>query len=252
MSKWLWIVGALGLVVAAVAVGALRLHVTVKAKNLQGFISPGKLSAAHAFLNENCSACHAPTVAVATAKCVACHANDKALLERQPTAFHADVSQCGGCHIEHQGETIRPVLMDHRLLARLGEYDARARPDSKATPRLSVEQSLRWLRGQSLDAALDCATCHKTKDRHVGLFGVECGQCHRTEQWTIEGYWHPSARSVDCAQCHQAPPSHYMEHFKMVSQRVVNEPDARVNQCYLCHQTTAWNDLKKVGWYKHH
>lgn len=43
-----------------------------------------------------------------------------------------------------------------------------------------------------------------------------------------------------------------MEHFRMVSARVANQPNAQVNQCYECHQTTAWNDIKGVGWYKHH
>jgi hypothetical protein len=71
-------------------------------------------------------------------------------------------------------------------------------------------------------------------------------------QWAIPEFRHPSPRSTDCAQCHQAPPSHYMEHFHMVSMKVAGKPHARVDQCYQCHQTTAWNDVKGVGWYKHH
>jgi hypothetical protein len=43
-----------------------------------------------------------------------------------------------------------------------------------------------------------------------------------------------------------------MEHFHMVSQRVAGKEHARVEQCYLCHQTTSWNDIRGVGWYKHH
>jgi hypothetical protein len=38
----------------------------------------------------------------------------------------------------------------------------------------------------------------------------------------------------------------------MVSMKVAGKPHARVDQCYQCHQTTAWNDIKGVGWYKHH
>jgi hypothetical protein len=84
------------------------------------------------------------------------------------------------------------------------------------------------------------------------LFGKDCAQCHRTDKWTISEFRHPSAQSTDCVQCHQAPPSHYMGHFKMVSQRVACQPHADVRQCFLCHQTTSWNDIKGVGWYKHH
>jgi len=84
------------------------------------------------------------------------------------------------------------------------------------------------------------------------LFGRECGACHATATWKIAGYQHPSPRSEACAQCHQPPPSHYMGHFHMVSMMVAGQHHARVDQCYLCHQTDAWNDIKGVGWYKHH
>lgn len=72
---------------------------------------------------------------------------------------------------------------------------------------------------------------------------------------------HPSPRSFDCAQCHQAPPSYYMKHFAMISKKVAgqdNDPSSQccvpvqVNQCCRCHQTMSWNDIKRVGWYKHH
>jgi hypothetical protein len=43
-----------------------------------------------------------------------------------------------------------------------------------------------------------------------------------------------------------------MEHFKMVSMRVAGQEHAQVNQCYLCHRTNSFNDIKDVGWYKHH
>jgi hypothetical protein len=39
---------------------------------------------------------------------------------------------------------------------------------------------------------------------------------------------------------------------QMVSMMVASQPHARVDQCFLCHQTDAWNDIKGVGWYKHH
>jgi hypothetical protein len=109
--------------------------------------------------------------------------------------------------------------------------------------------------------ALNCVGCHATKDRHLGLLGKDCAQCHATNQWTIAEFRHPSPSSYDCAQCHQAPPSHYMMHFDMISKKIAGQEDAQVdgccgptqvNQCYRCHQTTSWNDIKGVGFYKHH
>jgi hypothetical protein len=104
-------------------------------------------------------------------------------------------------------------------------------------------------------------TCHQTKDRHLGLFGTDCASCHATSKWTVAEFRHPSATSQSCAQCHQAPPSHYMMHFEMVSKKIARQEDSQVagccgpvqvNECYRCHQTTSWNDIKGVGWYKHH
>jgi hypothetical protein len=102
------------------------------------------------------------------------------------------------------------------------------------------------------EAVLNCASCHSNKNRHWGLFGADCAQCHGTTKWTVPEFWHPSPRSTECAQCHQARPSHYMMHFEMISAKVAREQSAKVNECYKCHQTTSWNDIKGVGLYKHH
>lgn len=85
-----------------------------------------------------------------------------------------------------------------------------------------------------------------------GMFGSDCAACHATTQWRIAQFRHPSPRSMDCAQCHRPPRSHSMMHFEMVSVPVARQPSARVNQCYLCHQTTSWSDIKARGFVKHH
>lgn len=194
-------------------------------------VSPGELSNAHLFLKNDCTSCHTPVDGVTDAKCIACHAGDEALLQRQPTAFHGNITDCRSCHLEHGGRDAKLRAMDHQKLASI----------------LSVE------RGEPLsEAQLDCASCHGTKDRHFGMLGRECSACHSTGQWTIAEFQHPSGRSMDCAQCHKAPPSHYMEHFEIVSKRVAKQPDAQVGQCYVCHETTSWNDIKGLGLYKHH
>jgi hypothetical protein len=150
----------------------------------------------------------------------------------------------------------RTTTMDHAALARIGLRQLKV---SGAGGKGRHQQLTVWINRQpaggevaAAEAALDCALCHGTKDRHFGLFGKDCAACHDTDRWTVPGFRHPSPRSLDCAQCHQAPPSHYMGHFHMVSARVARKPHARVNQCYLCHQTTSWNDIKGVGWVKHH
>ena len=256
-----------GLVFAAIVrVVLLRNTSLGQAVTWQHQASPGRLSASHAFLENNCAACHTSVMGVEAANCTACHANNESLLQRQPTAFHADVGSCRECHPEHQGGKRPPTTMDHAALAKIGLRQLGDKDIENTESGLLRKQLVAWIDRQEsggktatphahitpLEATLNCATCHANKDRHFKLFGQDCAQCHATTQWTIPEFRHPSPRSTDCAQCHQAPPSHYMEHFHMVSRKVAGKPHAQVNQCYLCHQTTAWNDIKGVGFYKHH
>lgn len=264
----------------------------------QQAVVPGKLSESHAFLSNNCAACHTPVKGVEPALCIACHADNTALLQRQPTAFHANIQVCSGCHVEHQGTARMPTTMDHALLAKVGRMELSgaklhsknvdaglshedmataaklferipipaipppvpkpAGAESFSEPNLTVqlpsprEMPLNHPRLGAGESALNCASCHITKDRHQGLFGASCAQCHATTQWTITEFRHPSLRSTECAQCHKPPPSHSMMHFPMMSAPMARQPNAKVNQCYLCHQSTSWNDIKGLGWIKHH
>ena len=221
----------------------------------QHMVSPGELSNAHAFLENNCAACHTATKSVAAQSCIACHANNLALLQRQPTAFHADVQNCTACHLEHNGRSTRPTEMDHAALVKLGLKTIRHDNSAAAEQLQQIKNSSTELPNPHIsrdEALLNCATCHDTKDKHVGFFGKDCAQCHSTAKWTIAEFRHPPASSQDCAQCHQAPPSHYMHHFHMISMHVAGKEHADVRQCFLCHQTTSWNDIKGVGYYKHH
>lgn len=223
--------------------------------------SPGPLSAAHASLERDCATCHTPVKSAEAIKCVGCHANNAALLQRQPTAFHGSIGACTRCHVEHQGLSPRPVQMDHVALAAVGLEVLRAAPENPSHRRLfawmrqhdgAAETVPTHPRVTTTEATLNCLTCHSTKDRHQGYFGGDCASCHRTSSWTIAEFQHPSPRSVECVQCHQPPPSHSMMHFTMVSRSVAKQPEARVDQCFQCHQTTSWNDIRRLGWYKHH
>ena len=230
-----------------------------QAETWQPLASPGSLSAAHAHLEHNCAACHTPVKGVQAVNCIVCHANDESILQRQPTSFHANIGSCKECHLEHQGRDHRPTVMDHAALARIGLRQLN-NGDTDSERKALKDQLVAWTadgkppptRISSDETILNCVTCHSNDDRHFKRFGQDCAQCHATDRWTIPEFQHPSPSSIDCAQCHQAPPSHYMEHFRMVSMRVAGKPHANVSQCFLCHQTTSWNDIQSVGWYKHH
>lgn len=232
----------------------------------QRMANPGQLSEAHAFLDHDCKACHTPVKGPEAVNCVICHANNESILQRQPTAFHADVKSCKECHSEHQGRDSRITLMDHEAVATIGMRQLKeiaVRDDEVRALTEYLKQKGEQTRPSrasalgnphlsSIENNLNCASCHQNDDRHFDLFGSDCSVCHKSSSWTLPEFRHPSSQSMDCAQCHQAPPSHYMKHFNMISAKVAGKPHAKVNQCFVCHQTTSWVDIKKVGVYKHH
>ncbi len=256
-SFLMWLVLIVALVTAA-SLGIARSRRA--AAVLQQLVRPGPLSPRHEYLADRCTSCHEPTVGVTVAKCTACHANSERLLGRQPTAFHASIQECATCHIEHQRTSIRALRMDHVELAKVGARTlgraSRADTDSAATL-ASLENWLRIRDPDQLDAssareALNCAGCHDRRDPHLKRFGSDCAQCHALESWIVPGYLHPSVTSTQCVQCHAPPPSHAMEHFAMISQQIAGKEHARVDACFECHNTTSWNDIFGVGYYKHH
>lgn len=198
----------------------------------QGLVNPGPVSGAHSFLAGQCEACHTPHQGVEAKQCLTCHAATR-FTDKASTRFHAEATTCAGCHTEHLGGRA-PARMDHAVL-----LDARVWNPARTPPKAAGI------------AGLDCAACHGVKDPHQGLMGAGCAECHGTETWRIAGSRHPPDSSTQCAECHRPPPSHTMMHFEMVSQRVAGET-ARVEQCFACHATDDWNNIRKVGRYDHH
>jgi len=226
----------------------------------QKLANPGRLSSVHANLEQDCAACHTAVQGAVAVNCILCHASNEDLLMRQPTAFHSSIASCKECHPEHRGLGERPTLMDHEALSKIGLEALGEEADEERSVLRAYLRS--WIEADAplhptqrvsrLEAALACDECHGNEDQHFGLMGADCGQCHSTSMWTLPEFRHPSPKSRDCAQCHQAPPSHYMGHFKMVSAKVARKPHAKVEQCFECHRTTAWTDIPGVGHYKHH
>jgi len=240
---------------AAVSVGLYR-NGSQAVSGWTDVVAPGALSEKHAFLSDRCESCHTPIKGVDAASCIACHAPAAKELGKQSTAFHATAGrQCRGCHLEHNG-AVRPTRMDHAelLLAapfpRDRELSARAVADQMTA---DIREFLGLPRSdQHEKAELDCANCHSNREPHRDLFGRECANCHGLTSWKIAGFLHPSPTSKDCAQCHQAPPSHYMGHFIMMDRMITGQEHASVDQCFLCHRADSFNDIKDVGWMKHH
>ncbi len=250
--------GALGLAAVVLVPVAIYRSGTPALPIWRSIATPGPLSASHAFLATQCESCHTPNRGIKAESCITCHAPDAATLAKQSTAFHATIQDCQGCHLEHQGVNARPVRIDHSVLTGVAVRPAHAGtiPGQPATAgATAVRHLLASVTGSrpAMDAeALDCASCHSFRDVHFGLFGEQCADCHVTKTWKIAGFLHPSPKSQECNQCHQPPPSHFMMHFGMMDQGITGQRNARVEQCFMCHQTDSFNDIKGVGWFKMH
>jgi len=219
-------------------------------------VAPGPLSSKHAFLSDRCEACHTPVKGVDAVSCVSCHAPSAKDLAKQSTAFHAAAGlQCRGCHLEHAGD-VRPIRMEHASLLRATSLTGDRELSARAVADQMIADLKEFLGARTSDrqekAELDCASCHSNREPHRELFGRDCGSCHELRSWKIAGFLHPSPTSKDCAQCHQAPPSHYMGHFVMMDRMITGQEHASVRQCFLCHRTDSFNDIRGVGWMKHH
>lgn len=252
----LWLAPLIAIAIAA----SLTAHFEPNASALKWFVAPGPLSPRHAYIGDRCASCHEPAVGVTVAKCTACHADAERLLGRQPTAFHASIDECTACHLEHLPTNVRPPTMDHVALAQIGARTLARGSRSDADSESTLASLETWLSirsphefdPSSAREALNCAGCHDRRDPHFKRFGSDCAQCHAFASWSVPGYQHPSSRSKACVQCHQAPPSHFMGHFSMVSRKFAGKEHASVDQCFECHNTTSWNDIVDVGFYKHH
>jgi hypothetical protein len=81
-----------------------------------GLWSPGPLHAAHAFIGNDCNACHtSPFAPIENVQCTSCHTKVEHHVRATTTDIGLfDQKRCGDCHIEH-AETPTVVSRDQRL-----------------------------------------------------------------------------------------------------------------------------------------
>ena len=178
---------SVALAIAGIAAAILAIkHYPAVQIVVQRAVSPGELSAKHAYLADRCASCHDPNHGVAVAKCTACHANSERLLGRQPTMFHASIGECSTCHLEHQRIGPRPLKMDHVELARVGARTLEQVSNTDADSAATLTFLKTWLgvkrpsqfEESSAREVLNCAACHDRKDPHFKRFGTDCAQPH--------------------------------------------------------------------------
>jgi hypothetical protein len=223
------------------------------AAGLETLIMPGKVTRAHAKLEEECSQCHDRADRNRqTTLCMNCH-KDVAADVRAHTGFHGrlqaiDTAQCKACHSEHVGrdadivKLIRPSFDHAKTDFALAGAHASAGCDACHKPGRKFRE-----------APSACSDCHKADDAHGGKFGSSCGNCHETASWAHGRFDHDKTkfilrdahRDVACAACHGG--NRYAGTPSACAS--CHAPDdvhrgARGQDCASCHSTVAWKTSK--------
>ncbi|MGB5704061.1 MAG: hypothetical protein WBM48_14660, partial [Polyangiales bacterium] len=227
------------------------------------FLSPGKLSAAHAEIDGdmNCSECHSTGKRIDMDACLGCHDDLHARI-RRGEGLHSRPEyrekSCGRCHVEHLGRDAKlvrwpggsrdrfehrmagwPLNGAHRLVKCQDCHDAPNRRGNATY--LGLRQS--------------CTSCHA--DPHEDRFqGEECTSCHNETDWTevsnIRGN-HPGLSlagghaKTKCEDCHDRgnvkPPS---TGGTCVSCHEQVHEAAFGDRCESCHASIRWLKLPRA------
>ena len=209
-------------------------------------VSPGPVVAAHAELNTDCFACHAPLRGASTERCIACHAlpdiglrSSKGVpLVRKAkglkTSFHQELIEknCMACHSDHQAP---------RLTQRS------RKPFSHELLRPAVREQ--------------CDSCHMAPvDKlHSKLTG-NCKQCHSQKAWKPATFDHEKSFVLDkdhnatCVTCHTGNDySRYTcygchEHTPAkVRSEHQEEGISDFENCVECHRSADKDSMEKKG-----
>lgn len=187
---------------------------------LQGQLSPGPLSAAHAHLEglSNCTKCHEPGQKVTNRKCLECHKEINARIIAAK-GYHASAAvknkECYTCHSDHHGRNFQlirfnPEQFNHEITGFLLKGAHRnvscreCHRKEKNTDPLLQKRPNTYL---GLDNR--CISCHT--DPHLETLGTKCEGCHNPERFKpATGFSHENASfqlkgkhiTVPCQSCH--------------------------------------------------
>jgi len=225
----------------------------VRAADLEKLLMPGELSAPHAKLEANCSACHDRADRKRqTALCLACH-KDVAADVAAKIGYHGRLpnissGECKACHSEHLGRKtgivkLLPAAFDHR------DTDFHLDGAHAAVACDSCHAKGKLFRA----ATTSCGACHKAVDVHRGALGANCGSCHATTSWRGSRFDHDKTkfplraahRDVPCTACHIA--ARYKDTPRSCS--ACHTPDdvhrgSRGEKCGDCHTESRWKDSR--------
>lgn len=153
-----------------------------------------------------CLDCHVPFIGTPGSRCSSpsCHGalatgTPPRSGPAMPIRFHSVLAnlECSRCHVEHGADSMQ----------RTAEFSHRIIPDTHRS---------------------QCSRCHSAAQRssHSQTDAIECGLCHKIDQWPTQNIDHRRVWAQACDVCHATP-----------------NTDAHASvagTCSSCHETTSW------------
>ena len=210
--------GALSLLMWVPIVASVLAVIALSFAAPRPMLSPGPLISAHAQIEADCLACHAPWRGAAWQRCARCHQLPDIGLRttrgtpvtrpRLKAAFHSQLidPDCKACHTDHVRYNTSEALP--------------LEVSRKAFSHALLRPAVRTV----------CESCHAapTDATHRDLT-VGCGRCHRTDDWKPADFDHAALEPIEqqhCEGCHGPPPDNL--HLVLKS------------QCHQCHSQQHW------------
>jgi hypothetical protein len=223
------------------------------AQNPETLLMPGKLTAAHAKYEQDCSNCHDRSNRGRQPQlCLACH-KDVAADVGAKRGFHGRLAgagtslQCHACHSEHLGRDADIVKFSR------DQFDHTHSDFPLQGAHATVACDSCHAKGKRFsEAPADCYACHRQQEPHQGKLGRDCANCHDSAAWPRISFNHDQTtfplrdrhKEVACIACH-------FNRYKSTPQQCVSchAPDdvhrgERGPKCADCHATTGWKSTK--------
>ncbi len=181
-----------------------------------------------------CETCHTAGVSAPLPReCNGCHAKDDVHKGRNGSA-------CADCHAANSWTAI---TFDHRTTrfpllgghTKAGCETCHTRPIKEWKPPLS------------------CNGCHVDDDKHKGLLGPDCQDCHVETTWSKVRFEHDRDTKfslkgrhslIECAACHKAPTPVKAPPINCIGCHRDDDPHKRQlgDGCGQCHNETSWKE----------
>ena len=199
-----------------------------------------KLRNGHADSKIKCNACHKDLRSYRNTAmdCISCHKKDDK---------HQDQlgSKCEQCHSD---KSWKVPQYDHSRsrFALTGRHIT--------TPCKECHETYRYK-----DAAKDCFSCHKNKDKHKEKFGMRCENCHNTRAWSVWDFDHNrrstyrldgAHQKTACESCHKQPAPKGKNAAIVGAACIACHTNEDVHdgqfgaRCEQCHSAEGWKKIR--------